>query len=191
MKEHLNMEINCVLDNLTAIKENLLKDKIILSEIAETISASLCKGGKLLVFGNGGSAADSQHFAAEIVGRYKKERKGLSAIALSTDTSILTAVGNDYGFEKIFERQIIAIGKKGDVALGISTSGNSENVYLGLKAAKEKGLITISLLGRDGGKIAKISDKAIVYPEMETPRIQEYHLVALHIIAFLIDQINC
>ncbi|NMB99802.1 MAG: D-sedoheptulose 7-phosphate isomerase [Thermoanaerobaculaceae bacterium] len=184
------MEISCVLENLTAIKESLLKDKRVLSEIAKTISSSFKKDGKLLVFGNGGSAADSQHFAAEIVGRYKKERQGFKAIALTTDTSVLTAVGNDYGFEKIFERQVLALGQKGDVAFGISTSGNSENVFLGLKAAKEKGMVTVALLGRDGGKISKMADKAIVYPYMDTPRIQEYHSICLHIIAYLIDEMT-
>lgn len=188
MEERLNMEINCILENLTTIKESLLKDKRSFLEIAGEISSSFKKGGKLLVFGNGGSAADSQHFAAEIVGRYKKERRGFSAVALSTDTSVLTAVGNDFGFEKIFERQVLALGEKGDVAFGISTSGNSENVYLGLKAAKEKGMTAIALLGRDGGKILKTADKAIVYTNMDTPRIQEYHSICLHIIAHLIDQ---
>ncbi|MFB3850800.1 MAG: SIS domain-containing protein [Acidobacteriota bacterium] len=190
MEERLNMEISCVLENLTAIKESLLKDKRVLSEIAKTISSSFKKEGKLLVFGNGGSAADSQHFAAEIVGRYKKERQGFKAIALTTDTSVLTAVGNDYGFEKIFERQVLALGQKGDVAFGISTSGNSENVFLGLKAAKEKGMVTVALLGRDGGKISKMADKAIVYPYKDTPRIQEYHSICLHIIAYLIDEMT-
>ncbi|MCX7830431.1 MAG: SIS domain-containing protein [Acidobacteria bacterium] len=188
MEERLNIELNSVFDNLVSIRENLLFDKAIFLEIVKTVKKCFKKGGKILVFGNGGSAADSQHFVAEIVGRYKKEREGLKAVALTTDTSVLTAVSNDFGFSKIFERQVIALGNKYDIALGISTSGNSENVYLGLKAAKDRGLTTIALLGGDGGKIKKVSDISLIYPARETPRIQEYHSISLHIIASMIDE---
>ena len=139
--------------------------------------------------GNGGSAADAQHIAGELVGRFKKERKAIPAISLSTDTSILTAIGNDYGFEKVFERQIEALGNKGDVVIGISTSGNSENVYRAMKLAKKMGLTTIGLLGNDGGKIKNLSDIALVVPSKNTPRIQETHITIGHIICEGVERI--
>lgn len=188
MEELLKKELKSVFENLENIRKYLQEEKKKIVKISETISKCLSKGNKILIFGNGGSAADSQHFAAELVGRYKEERKGFPAIALTTDTSILTAVGNDYGFDAVFARQITALGKKGDVALGISTSGNSQNVFLGIKAAKDKEIKTIAFLGRDGGKIAKYADISIVYPYTETPRIQEFHSVCLHLIAYLIEK---
>ncbi len=148
----------------------------------DTIGDALKSGRKILLMGNGGSAADAQHIAAELVSRFKKERRAIPAISLSTDTSILTAIGNDYGFEKVFERQIEALGEKGDVAIGISTSANSENVYRAMKLAKEKGLVTIGLLGNDGGKIKELSDIALIVPSKNTPRIQETHITIGHII---------
>ncbi|AAB99342.1 phosphoheptose isomerase (gmhA) [Methanocaldococcus jannaschii DSM 2661] len=128
------------------------------------------------------SAANSQHFAAEIVGRFKLERKGLPAIALTTDISILTAIGNDYGFDRIFERQVEALGKEGDVLAGISTSGNSENVIKAANKAKEMGIYTIGLLGKGGGKLKDIVDLALVVPSNDTARIQECHLTIYHVI---------
>jgi len=139
-------------------------------------------GSKLLIAGNGGSAADSQHFAAEIVGRYKKERRGYPAIALTTDTSILTAWGNDYDFESVFSRQIESLGQQGDIFLGISTSGNSKNVILAVKKAKEMGMITIGLLGNNGGNLKDLVDMSIIVPSTNTARIQEVHITIIHIL---------
>jgi len=144
-------------------------------------------GFKVLICGNGGSAADSQHFAAEIVGRFEKERKGYKAIALTTDTSILTAVGNDYGFDYIFSKQVEALGEKGDILIGISTSGNSKNVIEAVKVAKEKGLFTVGFLGKDGGILKDIVDKAFIVKSDNTARIQETHLVLEHTICKIID----
>lgn len=145
-------------------------------------------GGKLFFFGNGGSASDSQHLAAEFVGRYEKERRGLPAIALTTDTSILTAVGNDYSFETIFSRQIEALGRKGDLAFGLSTSGNSPNVLMGIQRAREAGLRTVALTGRDGGKLKTAADLSIVVPVQKTSRIQECHILIGHVLCELADE---
>jgi D-sedoheptulose 7-phosphate isomerase len=149
---------------------------------------ALRDGGKLLLFGNGGSAADAQHIAAELVGRYALDRPGMPAIALTTDSSILTSVGNDYGFDSIFERQIEALAAEGDVALGISTSGNSNNVRRGLLRAKQIGRITTAaLLGRTGGDIRTLVDHAIVIPADDTARIQECHITLGHILCELVE----
>jgi len=150
--------------------------------MVEKITECLERGNKILICGNGGSAADSQHFAAELVGRFKLERKGLPAIALTTDTSILTAIGNDYGFDQIFERQVEALGKEGDILVGISTSGNSENVIRAVKKAKEIGIYTIGLLGKSGGKLKDLVDLSLVVPSNNTPRIQECHVLIYHIV---------
>jgi D-sedoheptulose 7-phosphate isomerase len=150
--------------------------------------SALQKGNKLLVMGNGGSAADAQHMAAEFVGRFLLERKALPAIALTTDTSILTAVGNDYGFDEIFKRQVEALARPGDVVIGISTSGHSNNVFHALTAANEIGCKTIGLLGREGGNIAGIVDVNLTVPVQETPRIQEAHLTIIHIICDLVER---
>jgi len=146
---------------------------------------ALKNGNKILIFGNGGSAADAQHIAAEFVGRYKKERISLPAIALTTDTSALTAIGNDYGYNEVFSRQVEGLANDGDVLIGISTSGNSENVYKAFKT--EKKVQKISLLGKNGGKIKEISDLAIIVPSNNTPRIQEMHITIGHIICEIID----
>ncbi len=154
---------------------------------AERICKSLREEGKVLIFGNGGSAADAQHIAAELIGRFKKDRGALPAIALTTDTSILTCVGNDYGFEEIFSRQVEGLIGQKDVAIGISTSGASENVYRGIVRANEKGAFTIGLLGKDGGRIKGIVDCAIIVPSDETDRIQESHITIGHIICQLVE----
>jgi D-sedoheptulose 7-phosphate isomerase len=157
---------------------------------AEALIAAIRGGRKVLVFGNGGSAADAQHFVAELVGRYVSERPAWPAIALSTDTSILTALGNDYGFDRVFARQIEAHGKPGDVALGITTSGNSPNVLRGLETANDRGLVTIALTGRGGqaGTIAKIH---LGVDDERTPRVQEVHITLLHILCELVeDELN-
>jgi len=144
-------------------------------------------GYKILICGNGGSAADSQHFAAEIVGRFEKERKGFGAIALTTDTSALTAIGNDYGFDKIFSRQVEALGNKGDILVGISTSGNSKNVIKAVEKAVEMGIFTVGFLGKDGGKLKDIVDKAFIVKHSSTARIQEVHLTLEHTLCKIID----
>ena len=159
-------------------------------EAAGAIAKALKAGGKVLVFGNGGSAADAQHFAAELVGRYVSERRAWPALALSTDTSILTSLGNDYGFDRVFARQVEAHGKPGDVALGITTSGTSPNILRALETANDRGLVTIALTGRGGeaGTIAKIH---LGVDDDRTPRVQEVHTTLLHILCELVeDELN-
>jgi D-sedoheptulose 7-phosphate isomerase len=156
------------------------------------IAANLCidclqNGGKILIFGNGGSAADAQHIAAEMVGRYKVERKGLPAIALTTDTSVLTSIGNDYGYSHVFDRQVEALANKGDVVIGISTGGSSNNVISALRLAKKMGCKTIGFSGRDGGEMNALCDVNLVVPAEDTPRIQEMHIVIGHTVCHLID----
>lgn len=160
----------------------------LIAEMAALLADTFKKGNKLLIMGNGGSAADSQHFAAEIVGRFKMERRGLPAIALSTDTSILTAVGNDYGFEAVFRRQVEALAVAGDLVIGISTSGNSPNVASALELARQQGCRTAALLGRGGGSIRGICDLALVVPSDDTPRIQEGHTLIIHIVCDLLEK---
>ena len=167
------------------VKNKLLNNKDILNELNLIISKinECFRGGyKLLIAGNGGSAADAQHFAGEIVGRYKKERKGFPAIALTTDSSVLTSWSNDYSFDTVFSRQVEALAKKGDIFFSISTSGNSKNIIEGVKKAKEIGITTICLLGKDGGKLKDLADLSIVVPSDNTPRIQECHIMLIHII---------
>src|SRR5215467_3998143 len=159
----------------------------IIVEAAVLIARCLQSGNKLLLFGNGGSAADAQHLAAEFVGRFAMERAGLPAIALTTDSSILTAVGNDYGFEQIFARQIQALGRPGDVAVAISTSGNSANVLEGVKEARKRNLKTIGLSGKDGGALAQQADVAITIPSTSTARIQECHIAIGHLFCELVE----
>lgn len=169
-------------------KEALISEKIDnIVKAAELLIASLEVGGKLLIFGNGGSAADSQHMVAELVGRFKKERQAWPAIALTTNTSTMTALANDYSYDEIFARQIDALGKPGDVVIGISTSGNSKNVIEAVRRAKALGLKTIALTGGDGGKLARECDIAVAAPSKNTPRIQECHLLIIHILCELIE----
>ena len=156
-------------------------------------ASSLCinclkSGGKILIFGNGGSAADAQHIAAELVWRYKTNRKGLPVIALTTDTSILTSVGNDFGFSQIFDRQIEALANKGDIAIGISTSGKSNNVLSALKLASKLKCSVIGLSGDDGGEMNEVCNINIIAPSRDTPRIQEMHIIIGHTICHLIDK---
>ncbi len=155
---------------------------------AQLIKDSLAGGGKLLIMGNGGSAGDAQHIAAELVGRFKKERKALPAIALTTNSSTLTALGNDYEYAVIFSRQIEAFARKGDVVMGITTSGNSENVIRGLKLANEIGAVTIALLGNTGGKAKDVANVSIIVPSNDTGRIQEVHITVGHLICEIIEQ---
>jgi D-sedoheptulose 7-phosphate isomerase len=155
---------------------------------AAAIIEALGQDGRLLTFGNGGSAADAQHVAAELVGRFLRDRRSLSAIALTTDTSVLTSVANDESFERVFARQIEAIGRSGDVVLGISTSGRSPNVIAGLKASRAQGLRTIALTGGDGGLIGPLVDIHINVPSTSTPRVQEVHRTLLHVICELVEK---
>jgi D-sedoheptulose 7-phosphate isomerase len=165
------------------VNENLLK----IIQVVEALTAALKRGNKILLFGNGGSAADSQHLAAEFVNRFIIERPPLSAIALSTDTSIITSIGNDYDFSEIFSKQIRAIGQEGDAAWGISTSGNSPNVVKALETAKKMGLVTIGLTGKDGGGAARIVDYWLNVSSNSTPRIQEVHITVGHVICEMVD----
>ena len=158
-------------------------------EAAAAIRATLASGGRLLIFGNGGSAADAQHMAAELVGRFARERRAVAALALTTDSSVMTSVANDYGFERVFARQIEALGRAGDVALGISTSGNSRNVLQGIEAAGQQGLRTIALTGRDGGAIGAAADLHINVPGASTARVQEVHGTLIHAICELVEEI--
>jgi D-sedoheptulose 7-phosphate isomerase len=158
-----------------------------IEEAATLMVEALKQGNKVLFFGNGGSAADAQHWAAELSGRYKVERGGLAGIALTTDTSALTAIGNDYGFEFIFSRQVEALGRKGDVLVGISTSGNSPNVLRAFEKGKSLGCKSIGFSGRDGGKMAALCDVNLIIPSNNTPRIQEMHALIGHILCQAVD----
>lgn len=163
------------------------RNSVLIEQAAKLIIKSLEEGGKVMLFGNGGSAADSQHIAAEFIGRFQKERKSLAAIALSTDTSIITALGNDYSFDVIFSRQIEGLGRAHDVAIGLSTSGNSQNVIEAIKAAKRIGMATISLTGNDGGQVAKLTDVSLIVPAKNTARVQESHSCMAHVICELVE----
>lgn len=184
--------------NSADITRSLLESAALKNRVAQELSAAIAQagdlfvealraGGKLLFFGNGGSAADAQHLAAEFVGRYVNDRSPLAAIALTTDTSMLTAIGNDYGFDQVFARQIRALGRRGDVAIAISTSGRSRNVILGIETAREAGLTTIALTGGDGGNLVPIVDVAIVVPSTTTARIQECHITIGHVLCEYVD----
>ncbi len=166
------------IDVITAVRG--LKDQI--TAIATAMSDCLEAGGKVLWMGNGGSAADSQHLAAELVGRFTRERPGLASIALTTDTSILTAVGNDYGYEKVFARQVDALCRAGDVVVGISTSGNSPNVNEALKLAGDRAAVRVGFAGRDGGAMKDLVEHCLIVPADDTARIQEAHILIGHII---------
>lgn len=154
---------------------------------AQTIAEALRAGGKLLVFGNGGSAADAQHLSAELVGRFQKERAAIPAIALTVDTSVLTSVANDYSFKQVFARQVEALGRPGDVALGISTSGESPNVVAALQAAKAQGLKTVALTGRDGGSVGRVAEIHVNVPDQNTQRVQEVHQTLIHVLCEVIE----
>ena len=181
-----NLEI-CLNEHIEVAKkmQELLP---LIKDAAKLCVKALKEGGKVLLCGNGGSAADAQHIAAELSGRFKKERSALAGIALTTDTSALTAIGNDYGFDKVFSRQVEALAKKGDVLIAISTSGNSANVINAIKSAQKIGCKVITLTGKDGGKMANMGDVNIIIPSNNTPRIQEMHIMVGHIICALVDE---
>lgn len=178
IEEHINLAE-------LMLKSNVLEE---VDLISTKIKNALSNGNKIFFCGNGGSAADSQHLAAEFVGRFQKERKGLPAIALTVDTSILTAVGNDYGYENVFSRQVEALAKPGDVLVGISTSGNSENVVKAIMLAKSMGVYTVGMTAIGGGKMAEICDQCIAVPAKVTARAQEMHILIGHILCELIDK---
>jgi D-sedoheptulose 7-phosphate isomerase len=172
--------------DIVARLDNVIRDEIAL--FAKTISHALSNGSTLFWCGNGGSAADSQHLAAELVGRFKNDRRPLRSIALTTDTSVLTCVANDYSYEDVFSRQVEALARPGDVILGISTSGHSENILRALRSAKVLSVITLCLLGKNGGTARAMADHAIVIPSESTARIQEAHILIGHILCDLIEQ---
>ena len=171
------------------VVEKLLENDVpVIEAIAKICKEALDDGHKILLCGNGGSAADSQHIAAEFVGRFVKERQGLPAIALTTDTSILTAVGNDYGYDEVFRRQVEALGREGDVLIGISTSGNSGNVVKAFEQAKKQGMKTIAFTGEKESKMSAMADETLRVPSLVTARIQECHIMSGHLICEYIDE---
>jgi D-sedoheptulose 7-phosphate isomerase len=187
MSEESRAHVTRVLKESAAAHERMAANVSPVVDVAAAITTALKAGGSVLVFGNGGSAADAQHFAAELLGRYEKERKAWPAIALTTDTSALTAIGNDYGFDRVFARQIEALGRKGDVAIGITTSGQSANVLRALETGNDRGMITVALTGR-GGEAGRIATHHIAVPEERTARVQEVHATLLHVICELVEK---
>jgi D-sedoheptulose 7-phosphate isomerase len=185
MEEEIRFQLNAHGKVMEAIAGEMTAT---IAAAAELICAALEKGNKLLVMGNGGSAADAQHMAAEIIGRFRLERRGLPAIALTTDSSILTAIANDYGFDMVFRRQVEALASEGDVVMGITTSGSSPNVRNALLLAGEMGCRTIGLLGNNGGTIRACVEIDLTVPAADTPRIQEGHITIIHIICDLVEK---
>ena len=184
MKNAIVKEFLAHQETIAKVIETMQEPLLEASKLAvETLRA----GNKILLCGNGGRAADAQHIAAELTGRYKTERRGLPGIALTTDTSALTAIGNDYGYDRVFDRQVEALAQKGDLLIGISTSGNSTNVINALKVAREIGCKTLGLTGRDGGAMNELCDINLVVPSNDTPRIQEMHILFAHTICQIID----
>ncbi len=171
------------------LKRRTLESQLpIIVAIAERIVDTFQRGGKVLLCGNGGSAADAQHIAAEFVSRFRRERRGLPAIALTTDTSILTAIGNDYGYERVFARQVEALGQPGDVVVGISTSGTSASVLAAMRAARERGMTTIGLTGATGGLLVGHVDVCLCVPSQNTARIQEVHITVAHVVCEIVER---
>lgn len=175
-----------ILDS-ASVKRSLAEQLDDAVAVASRLVEALRSGHKLLLFGNGGSAADSQHIAAELTGRYYLDRPALPALALTVDTSALTAIGNDFGFELVFARQIQGIGRPGDVAIGLTTSGNSKNVVRGLEVARDLGLVTVAMTGREAGKAGEIADHSVRVPSDDTPRIQESHILLGHVWSEIIE----
>ena len=188
MKNYIKNQIKKSYETKQAIYNNdILLEKIV--EVAQACVAIYKNStNKTILAGNGGSAADAQHIAAELVGRYGFDRPSLPSLSLTTDTSNLTAIGNDYGYDKVFSRQLEGMGQSGDLFIGISTSGNSQNIINAFEVAKQKGITTVALVGRDGGVMAKMADMAIVVPSESTPRIQESHILIGHIICDIIEK---
>lgn len=184
--ELINNVINEQIKNLEALKNSNYSKKI--QEISEILVNCLKNGNKILIAGNGGSASDAQHFAGEIVGRFLLERKGLACVCLNTDTSVITCIANDYSYDDIFARQIEGIAKKGDVFIGISTSGNSKNIINAVEKSKQIGVKTIGFLGKDGGKLKDLVDENLLIPYKSTARVQEHHIMSIHLICELVEK---
>jgi phosphoheptose isomerase len=181
--------VQTTLSETIALHERMkASDPSVIVEAATAIVEAVARNGTLLIFGNGGSASDAQHVAAEFVGRFQRERRALAAIALTTDTSVLTALANDYAFERVFSRQVEALGKRGDVAFGISTSGRSTNIAAALETARARSMQTIALTGRDGGAVGRAAAIHINVPSDSTPRVQEVHRTVLHIICDIVER---
>ena len=179
-----------ILADSLKVKEAFIRENLSnLVLLAEKVALAFASDCKLLICGNGGSAADAQHIAAEFINRYALERPPLPAMALTTDTSVITSIGNDYSFDDIFSKQVKALGMEGDILLGISTSGNSENVLSAVRDARNQGMITAGFIGRDGGKLATLVDMALIVKNNDTARIQEAHILAGHILCHLVDYI--
>jgi D-sedoheptulose 7-phosphate isomerase len=188
MKNHIGLIATLAAESSRVKSAFFQQNGALIDEAANVLLTAFRSGRKLLLFGNGGSAADAQHIAAEFVGRFLPNRRALPAISLAADTSALTALGNDFGYESVFARQIEALGVSGDVAMGISTSGNSANVLLGLDAARKAGLRTIGLTGASGGKITDHAEILFCVPSKVTPRIQETHITLAHILCEVVDR---
>lgn len=188
-EENTLMKIRGILQEGIRLRESLLEDFFLkcLADVAVVAARALKRGNKLLIFGNGGSAADAQHMAAELVGRFFRPRVPLAAIALTTDSSVLTSISNDQDFKEVFARQIRALGKPGDVAVAITTSGRSQNVLRGLQEARQIGIVTVGLTGGEGGEVAALVDYLINVPHDSTPRVQEMHITIAHILCELIE----
>ena len=185
-------KINDILLESIQVKEELMRNHIApIMAITKLLKESLENKGKVIIFGNGGSASDAQHIAAEFVGRFKKDRRALPALALTTNTSVITSLANDYGYEVVFSKQVEALGCRNDIVIGISTSGKAKNVAAGIRQAKKMGIKTIALTGGDGGELAKLADLSLVVPSMVTARIQEAHITVAHIFCELIEDSYC
>jgi len=186
MKLKINKEIKKIIEDSIKVKKEISIISII--EICNLIINSYKNNGKLLVCGNGGSAADAQHMAGEFINRFLIERAPLPCLALTTDTSVITSISNDFGFEDIFSKQVEALGKKGDILIGISTSGNSKNIIKAIEIAKKKQISTVCLLGNDGGILSKLCDYPLIVNSTSTPRIQETHILIIHIICEIVEK---
>lgn len=185
MKNHISIE--AIFESHASLINRCRGLIPLINQAASLIIQAINNDRVIYWYGNGGSAADAQHMAAELVSRFRKERQAIASVALTTDTSILTAIGNDYSFDKIFQRQVEGLARAGDVCIGLSTSGNSQNIYNAHKQAQHQGAITISLLGNNGGMIKNVSELSIVVPSDDTPRIQEVHTLFSHIICELVE----
>jgi D-sedoheptulose 7-phosphate isomerase len=184
--------IRAVVAESLALKQRFFGEQAgLILEVGRRVAERLRAGGRLLAFGNGGSAADAQHLAGELVGRFRRDRPGLPAMALTTDPSVVTAISNDLGYEAVFRRQLEAHGRPGDVALGISTSGRSANVVAALRLARERGLLTVALTGNGGGSLVGMVDYLIDVPHADTPRIQEVHGMVVHLLCEIVEEEAC
>ena len=184
MTEWLRDEVAAHLEVAGAMSESLP----IVERVADALCRSLAAGGKLITFGNGGSAADAQHFAAELLGHFRRDRRSLPAVALTTDSSVLTAIANDYGYEDVFARQVEGLANPGDVVVGITTSGGSENVLRGVAAARERGAVTVALCGERSDQVGPLVDHLLAVPSADTARIQEMHILLIHLISEIVDE---